>query len=338
MDNIVEIRNLIKKIDQKTILSIKTINIPDKSIVAIVGPNGSGKTTLMQTIALLESISSGTIKFLGHNIRKLDRSIDNLRLKITYVSHHPYLFKGSVYNNIAYGLKLRSFSKDKIKSRVAQSLKLLSLEDYISRDTQTLSAGEIQRVALARAFVLEPTLLLLDEPFSNIDYAHTHFIETIIKQYNTEKNRTVIISTHSFEQALRMTDIFITLSNGRISTSLPFNHITAKYIENKSEAILLLDNILKIPVPKNTFHNKEFQLFLDPQKLEILKNEINDFLPVAKGKIVALTKTHDAILVSIDVGFLLKVFYTCNQNNQFSLMIGMDVNVHIPINAMKKLF
>ncbi len=212
----VTINNLHMLYGKTSVLTNINLEAPKQSVTAIIGPSGSGKTTLLRLINLLEHPTSGTISFDGiANMSSLKNPLE-LRRRMAMVFQKPVLFKGNVYYNVAYGLKVRNTEQSIVASLVQQALEMVGLEGYEKRDPLTLSGGEVQRVALARAIVTKPELLLLDEPTANLDPVSTTMVETIFSRVIGEMGTTVIISTHDMSQGQRMANQVGVLVGGEI--------------------------------------------------------------------------------------------------------------------------
>ena len=179
-------------------------------ITGITGPNGSGKTTLLNIIAGLDPDFEGEVFYNG---RMLDKKIGE---DMTLVFQKPYLFKRSVFDNIAYPLILRKKNTEIIKKSVAEIAKLLQIEDLLDKKGHQLSGGETQKVALARAIVFKPNILLLDEATSSLDPESVQTIEEAIIRYNNQTKATVIVITHDIEQSNRLCDEIVTLELGKV--------------------------------------------------------------------------------------------------------------------------
>lgn len=205
--NIMELKKYYK---DKLVLDIEKLNIKNGRITGIIGPNGSGKTTLLNIIAGLDEDFYGEINFDG---RLLDNEIGK---KMTLVFQKPYLFKRTVYDNIAYPLKIRKLDKVTVNQKVNTMMNKLDIGTLKNQKAHTLSGGESQKVSLARALVFEPDLLLLDEPTSNIDADSVKVMERELIKYNEEKNATIIIVTHNMEQAKRLCTDYVHLDKGRV--------------------------------------------------------------------------------------------------------------------------
>jgi tungstate transport system ATP-binding protein len=200
---------------------IDTLEIGSGDIVSLVGPNGSGKTTLLMLLAFLLRPGGGRMAFRGSEPWADPEGIPKLRRRAVLVTHHPFLFKGTVGENLAFGLKIRDLPVSEWGPRISDALSLVELEGWESRAVAALSAGQAQRVALARAMVLRPEVVLLDEPTANIETGLAARIEAVIRELSRVKGTTVVFSTHNFSQASRLADDIVFLSAGR---RVPFGH------------------------------------------------------------------------------------------------------------------
>ena len=186
-------------------------------IYTIVGPNGSGKTTLLNLLAFLHEPSHGRVLWRGRPVDYTDRAgLLALRRQVGYLMQNPYLFNMNVYENIAYGLRLRGCSNDEIRRRVESMMASQSLSHLARRNAHRLSGGEAQRVGLARTLVLDTEIVLLDEPTANVDRCNVRALEAGVLRVNRERKTTVILTTHSEEQAFRMSRNRLSIINGRV--------------------------------------------------------------------------------------------------------------------------
>jgi tungstate transport system ATP-binding protein len=161
-----------------------TLEIGSGEVFSIIGPNGSGKTTLLRLLGGLLKPTSGEIMLHGEDIT--DENRETLRTKATVVFQQPMHFGTSVFKNIAYGLRIRKINEDTISKKVAEALTLVGLEGFEDRQARKLSGGEQRRVAIARAVVLNPEILLLDEPTADLDVDSTRVVENILRTLNVK--------------------------------------------------------------------------------------------------------------------------------------------------------
>ncbi len=201
--------------DASFVLEIGGLDIGKGEIVAFVGPNGAGKTTLLTLLAFLLRPAGGRIEFDGADPWADPGRTSAARRRAVLVTHHPFLFKGTVRDNLEFGLKTRDIPESDRAARVAEALSFVELSGWESRASAGLSAGQAQRVALARAMVLRPQVLLLDEPTANIETGLASRIEAVLREFSRIKGTTVVFSTHNTSQASRLADEVIFLSAGR---------------------------------------------------------------------------------------------------------------------------
>jgi tungstate transport system ATP-binding protein len=187
-------------------------------LYTIVGPNGSGKSTFLKILGLLESPDGGTVTY-HDNADTMVNPNDNpsCRRRVVLVPTRAALFNESVYDNVAYGLKLRKTAREEIKQRVADALNDVRLGGKEKRNAGELSSGEAQRLALARAFAINPDVLLLDEPTASLDPDNTRIIEDVISHWRSRSDKITVIVTHSLPQARALSDQVIFMYEGKIA-------------------------------------------------------------------------------------------------------------------------
>jgi tungstate transport system ATP-binding protein len=216
MTPVFKLHNIIKRYGQREVLNIDELTISGQKICAILGPNGSGKTTLMRIMALLTRNDTGSVGVLGEDINWGKEQLLKLRRQMTMVTQTSFMFEGSVYDNVAYGLKVRRKPEKEIRYAVAKSLELLGISAFIATQARNLSGGEQQKVAIARALVIEPRVLFLDEPTANIDPQSAVEIERHVQLINREMGTTIILVTHNLFQARRLADEVFFMWDGKI--------------------------------------------------------------------------------------------------------------------------
>jgi tungstate transport system ATP-binding protein len=205
----------VKKYHQgRLILEIPELALDAGELAVISGPNGAGKTTLLNLLSFLATPDEGSMEFNGRQIRS-SQGLTGLRREVTLVAQHAYLFSTSVAKNLLYGLKLRGLNRNECSQRIAQALDAVGLAGFAERKARELSGGESQRVALARALALRPKVLLLDEPFSNLDPESEEVFERVINRLPVG-GCNVILVTHGREQAERLADRSLRLEQGRL--------------------------------------------------------------------------------------------------------------------------
>jgi len=196
-------------------LEIGSLDVAEGGILAVVGPNGAGKTTLLALLAFLLRPRRGRIELFGRDAWAADDGGALARRDAVLLAHHPYLFKGTIGDNVAFGLKLRKLPDAEARPRVAEALALVELDGWGGKSVSGLSAGQVQRVALARALALRPRALLLDEPTANLDAALGRRTEAVLSEAGRDWGTTVVFSTHDLSQASRLAQDILYLSDGK---------------------------------------------------------------------------------------------------------------------------
>ena len=214
MTALLQVSDLLVRQEGRLVLDIQSISVERGEVLAIVGPNGAGKSTLFLVLARLLKASQGQIFFLG----KLMNSFPSLeyRRQIALILQEPLLMDMSVYENAAIGLKFRGSPKSQIEEGVKHWLNRLGVAHLSQRPARKLSGGEAQRVSLARAFVLQPELLLLDEPFTALDAPTRIRLLEDLKSVLNETGMTTIFITHDLQEALKLATRMAVMLDGRI--------------------------------------------------------------------------------------------------------------------------
>ncbi len=210
-----ELNDVEKRYGNHLALSVDYLELLSDRLYALTGPNGSGKSTLLQILAFLVPTSKGKLHFCGEEVSEDRRQLKRLRREVTLVHQDPYLFRRKVWQNLNFALKIRNISPLQRHERIEKALHDVGLEGFAQRQANELSGGEKQRVALARALVLQPRVLLLDEPTASINPDDLPRIEEIIHRL-PDSGTTVIIATHDPHQPKRLGAIIIPFEPGRI--------------------------------------------------------------------------------------------------------------------------
>jgi tungstate transport system ATP-binding protein len=209
-----ELCGVSKAYDGRRVLQVDELEINAGEIFALVGPSGAGKSTLLRLLNFLEPPDSGSIRFLGTEFTPDRAPPLSLRRQVTTVFQRPLLLNRNVWTNVTYGLRLRG-QRDS-RPRIEAALRQVGLDGVAHQRARTLSGGEAQRVALARAMVLQPEVLLLDEPTANLDPYNVGLIEDIVQTLNRTQGTTVVLVTHNVFQARRLAHRVALLLEGRV--------------------------------------------------------------------------------------------------------------------------
>ena len=251
----IEALNISKRFGQFAALEGVNLEINRGELVALLGPSGSGKTTLLRVIAGLEFPDSGTIRFNGKDIS--DRTARERQ--VGFVSQHYALFRHmTVFENIAFGLKVRPRSsrpsREKIRAKVQELLRLIQLETLAQRYPSQLSGGQRQRVALARALAVEPSVLLLDEPFGALDPLTRAALQKEFAELSQRLNKTVIFVTHDVREALMLATRIGLMHEGQlVLLETPENFLRS----NEEHARAYIETLRLDPRVSAAFTNQE---------------------------------------------------------------------------------
>ena len=209
----VSLQNVSKQYDNIKVVSTISLTIKDSEFMVIVGPSGCGKTTTLRMIAGLEEIDDGVIKIGDRIVNDIPPKDRNIAMVFQNYALYPHM---TVYDNMAFGLKMRKYTKSEIQARVLQAAKLLSLEPYLDRKPKSLSGGQRQRVAVGRAIVRNPGAFLFDEPLSNLDAKLRTSMRAELKMLHQRLKTTSIYVTHDQAEAMTLGDRICVMYNGVI--------------------------------------------------------------------------------------------------------------------------
>lgn len=286
---IIEFRNIVKSFDGQIILKGVNLDIYEKEFVTLLGPSGCGKTTLLRILGGFLDADEGSVIFDGEEISQKPPYERELNTVFQKYALFPHL---SVYENIAFGLRLKKMSQDIIDQKVMKMLKLIGLEGFENKNTTLLSGGQQQRVAIARALVNEPKVLLLDEPLAALDLKLRKEMQYELKRIQQEVGITFIFVTHDQEEALTMSDKIVVMKGGEIQQvgspeeiyNEPANRFVANFIgeSNIISGTMLED--YKVRFDDITFDCVDFG-FKPNEKVDVvIRPEDIDIVDVKDGK------------------------------------------------------
>ena len=276
----VSISNLHKHYDAHHALKGVSLEIPSGSFFTLLGPSGCGKTTLLRAIAGFHFQDSGDITVAGRSLGRSNASQRNIGMVFQDYAVFPHL---SVYDNVAFGLVQQKIAKDLIRQRVNRMLEMVQLSGQMERMPHQLSGGQQQRVGLARALVIEPQLLLMDEPLSNLDAKLRIELRQDIKRTQQQFGLTTIYVTHDQEEALSVSDLICVMDSGEVLQigrpwdiyHQPCNRFVASFVgaNHFVERPVINDCVQWLgrhwPVPASAQHEKSVVLSLRAEKISI---------------------------------------------------------------------
>lgn len=284
VENIIELRNISKKYDEMTILDNLNLDIKKNEFLTLLGPSGCGKTTTLKIIAGFEYSDEGKVLFQGKEMNEIppyQRPVNTVFQKYALFPHM------NIYENIAFGLKIKKLPKEEIDRKVKEMLKLVALEGYEKRSIESLSGGQQQRIAIARALVNEPKVLLLDEPLGALDLKLRQEMQTELKRIQQKLGITFIFVTHDQEEALSMSDTIVVMNKGKIQQmgtpediyNEPKNSFVARFIgeSNIFDGIMLDDFKVEFCgkvfdcVDKGFEKNENIEVVIRPEDIKMVK-------------------------------------------------------------------
>jgi sulfate transport system ATP-binding protein len=214
----IEARGIVKRFGDFTALDGVSVDVPSGSLTALLGPSGSGKSTLLRVIAGLETPDEGTVVLAGEDVTRVAPQ----ERGVGFVFQHYAAFKHmTVWENVAFGLKIRRRPRAEVKQRVAELLELVQLARLGDRYPAQLSGGQRQRMGLARALAVDPKVLLLDEPFGALDARVRKELRLWLRRLHDETHTTTVIVTHDQEEAMEVADCVVVMNAGRIEQTAP---------------------------------------------------------------------------------------------------------------------
>ncbi|MGO2135339.1 spermidine/putrescine ABC transporter ATP-binding protein PotA [Marinobacter sp.] len=335
-----------KQFGGKTVLDDLGLTIDDGEFITLLGPSGCGKTTLLRMMAGFELPDQGTITLSGVDITQTPPENRPLNTVFQNYALFPHM---SVFDNVAYGLKMEKRPKIEIRERVEEALAMVQLEDFAKRKPHQLSGGQQQRVAIARAVVKRPKMLLLDEPLSALDYKLRRTMQVELKRLQRELGITFVFVTHDQEEALSMSDRIVVLKDGHIQQlgtprevyERPANVFTARFVgqtnffpgrvtkiedERISVDVFGLNRVLSKP-PFRVAMNQSLHVLLRPEDIRVLAPE--DTEGVA-GKIVERNykgSTLDSVIELEDGSHVMASEFFDEDDPTFDYSIGERVRV-----------
>ncbi|RYF42579.1 MAG: ABC transporter ATP-binding protein, partial [Comamonadaceae bacterium] len=258
----IQIDGISKSYGSTEVLASVALSIEAGSFVSLLGPSGCGKTTLLRLIAGFIEPSGGRIRIDGKDMSGIATQRRPIGMVFQNLALFPHL---SVFDNIAYGLKLRGCSRDETVRRVEYFIQIVGLAGLGARRIAQLSGGQKQRVALARSLVLEPAILLLDEPLSALDLQLRKQLQIALKDIQRKLNTTFVFVTHDQEEASLMSDTIVVMNHGRVQQigppeaiySAPSNLFVARFVGELNELPVHVasntDSVLKLETPVGAF-------------------------------------------------------------------------------------
>ena len=342
-ENIIQLENVSVAFDGEKVLDNLSLSIKDKEFVTLLGPSGCGKTTTLRIIAGFIEPDSGNLYFDGKRINDIPPYKRQVNTVFQRYALFPHL---NVFENIAFGLRLKKMSDAEIRKKVFDMLELVNLKGYASRKVGNLSGGQQQRVAIARALVNNPRVLLLDEPLAALDLKLRKDMQNELKRIQKQSNITFVYVTHDQEEALSMSDTVVVMDEGviqQIGTPLdiynePANAFVADFIgeSNILDGVMLEDYSVLVAGHKYTCSDKGFaknepvDVVIRPEDIKVVASDQSHLSGTVTN--VVFKGVHYEIIVDI------KNFKWLIQTTEFH-GVGENIGIELApdlIHVMKK--
>lgn len=340
IENIIELKNISKSYDDNTVLDNFNLDIKKNEFLTLLGPSGCGKTTTLKIIAGFEYADSGSVLFEGKEMSDIppyERQVNTVFQKYALFPHM------NVYENIAFGLKIKKVSKDEIDRKVKEMLKLVALDGFEKRSVDSLSGGQQQRIAIARALVNEPKVLLLDEPLGALDLKLRQEMQTELKKIQQQLGITFVFVTHDQEEALTMSDTIIVMNKGKIQQmgtpediyNEPQNAFVAKFIGESNIFDGIMHDDFKVEfcganfecVDKGFEKKEEIDVVIRPEDIKMVEEDKGMLKGVVESTV--FKGVHYEIIVKENER---KWMLHNTKNAEVGSMLGMDIypeDIHI---------
>ena len=318
-DKIIEFRNITKGFGDKCVLNDISFSVKKGEFLTLLGPSGCGKTTLLRLLAGFGNTDKGEILINGKDITDVPPHERPVNTVFQRYALFPHL---DVYENIAFGLKLKKVPTDEIDTKVRKVLKMVSMTDYEDRDVESLSGGQQQRVAIARAIVNQPEVLLLDEPLAALDLKMRKDMQIELKEMHRKLGITFIYVTHDQEEALTLSDTIVVMNEGKIQQmgtptdiyNEPQNSFVADFIgeSNILNGTMIKDKLVEFVghefdcVDEGFGENVDVDVVVRPEDIYIM-NRTEGAQLTAKVKSCTFKGVHYEMFVDTDKGFELMI-------------------------------
>lgn len=306
-------------------LKAESFELRPGEILALTGPNGSGKTTLMSVLGLL--LTPGQVRYLyrGKPVSPSGPGLTGVRRSVTMVEQNPYFFRGTVRDNIAAGLRLRGRPRRERRELVERAAAELEIAAFLARPHSSLSGGERQKAALARGLVLEPEVLLLDEPTANVDRQSLETIEGAVKKFRRERGAAVVWATHDLKQAFRVGERVISLVEGRIVPGTLENFFPGRVERVAGETVFRFGPGLEA-VAAGEAAEGPGRLLVPPAEIvlsrEPLESSLRNSFP---GRVTGIGERAGRVAVEIDIGVVLTAEITAVSYRKLGLHLDSPV-------------
>lgn len=305
-----ELNDIEQYYDGRKVLSIDKLILEDNQIIGFFGPNGSGKSTLFSLLSFMEKQTKGQILFEGIDNKHISHE---LKQSIVIVPQNPYLLKRTVFDNIAYGLKIRKKDKN-LEEKVYEALSLVGLDkSFANRNWSQLSGGEAQRVALAVRLILKPKVLILDEPTTGVDTNSAQLIKEAILCAKQKWNTTILISSHDHNWLNHICDRKIALFQGHLMDSGSVNLLFAPWSKNnKKNLVKIFSDSQELEIQNSESKKRDSVVMIDSKDITICRVDCDDIKneKTLKATVTSISqqKSKEYLLVEFTIS---EIYFNC---------------------------
>ncbi len=324
MASIYQLNNLQFAYAGKLALSLSKVNIQSGKTTALIGANGSGKSTLLNLLAFLESPSEGGVLFHGQPVQK--QHLTHYRRRVGFLPQKPFMLKGTVFDNIDLALKIHG--KKQRTTKIHNVLEQLAISHCIHQQAKRLSGGELQKAAIARMLVLEPDVLLLDEPFSYLDQSSAQSLESFFLTYTHDTGQSLVFSTHDRLQGFALADDILALAEGKQVMTPLINLFHGQVIDHHFHVGSM--RILLAHAGTTARH-----ISINPQDIALSTDALvatmsNHFL----GRVILIANEMDQVRVNVDTGVIFQVLMTLQAFDALNIKLGDKLWVNFKSDAV----
>ena len=322
--NIYQLNKLQFYYADKLTLSLNQVNFQAGKTTALIGANGSGKSTLLNILAFLEIPSQGELLFKGLRVNKGE--LTHYRRRVGFLAQKPFMLCGTVYDNINLALKIQG--KKQRSEKIYRVLKQLDINHCVDQQAKQLSGGELQKAALARILVLEPEVLLLDEPFSYLDQHSAQTLESFLLTYTQETGQSLVFSTHDRLQGFALADDILALADGKQVLTPLINLFHGEVIDHEfhtgSMRIMLTEAITKA---RHASINPQDIVLSAEALVSSMRNHF-------QGRVVLISDEMGRVRVNVDTGVIFQVLITYQALDELNIKLGDKLWVNFKSNAV----
>lgn len=352
--SLLEVVKVEQRYGSRPVLKDVSLSVEKGEIMGLIGPTGAGKTTLLRLVDQLETPTLGRIVFNGLDATSSPRLRAQVRRQVGMVFQKPAVFNLSVFDNVAYPLRIRGYGRKSVSEKVAEMLETVGLRGYERRNAKTLSGGETQKVAIARALITGPLLMLLDEPTANLDPVSLVSMEELVRRVNDQYSTAMIMATHDMSQGQRLanrigvmmdgeliqvgrpSDIFYAPSDIRVARFVGVENILeGRTVSNAGGLAEIRVNDHSLEAVTGHGSGEEVYVFIRPEEITVsMEPPSSSARNTLSGEIRLIALSGPVARVEIDCGFNLVSMITRRSAEELAFRVGQRVHASFKATAL----